>query len=275
MEAAAHQHDVLADLDAGLLLGSFELVDVDRAEIRDVAQIEADGLAAEPVERELVDRVAAILDVQRGVDVRTDVLQHREVVDRVRHGIARLAEARRLRHLVRDVREDDRRREERMGGHLVLEADREVDEGRPPLALGEKRFFGGAHPSLLTGRMRSGPYTVSGRMRSGPYTISGRLASGPYDSTARRRSTTRRDSNSVVGSVFGALDDDPGRDTARGLDPIAHRLCVAGKTTSTKDGRVIRASSRVGRRGRDAPPESDGWSARCASTRRRAASSRG
>src|SRR5262245_57600629 len=177
VEAGAHEHDVPVDLDAGLLLGALHLVDVDRPEIGAVAQVEAHRLAAEPVERQLVDGVAALLDVERRVDMRADVLEHREVVDRVRHRVARLAEPRRLRHLVRDVGQDDGRREERVGRHLVLDADRKIDESRPALALGEKRGFGGAHPSLLVAWARA---------------------------VSVRRSITRRDLNSVVGSVFGA-----------------------------------------------------------------------
>ena len=65
-----------------------EIRDVDVAEIGDVAEVEADGLAGEPVERHLVDRGAVRADVERRVDVRADVLEHRDVVDRVGQRVA-------------------------------------------------------------------------------------------------------------------------------------------------------------------------------------------
>ena len=48
---------------AGLRLRLLELGDVDVAEIGDVAQVEADRLPGEPVERYLVDRRAVLPDV--------------------------------------------------------------------------------------------------------------------------------------------------------------------------------------------------------------------
>ena len=128
MKPGVHQDDLAVDLDAGLLGRGLEISDVDIAEVGDVRQIEADGRAAEPLQRTLVDRRAARPEVDRRIDVRADVLEHRDVVDGVCEGVALLTETGGLGLLVVDVREDDRRGEQGMRGHAVLDTDAEIDQ---------------------------------------------------------------------------------------------------------------------------------------------------
>ena len=108
MEAGAQQHDVTVHLDAGLLLGLLHMRQRDLTQIRDVAQIEADGLPHEQIERHFIDRLAVGIDVPECVDVRTNVIERGNEIRLKGHRIAGYAEIKRLGRFVTEVRGDDR-----------------------------------------------------------------------------------------------------------------------------------------------------------------------
>ena len=73
-----------------------------------MAQVEADGLPHEQIERHFVDRLAVWIDVPEGVDVRTDVVERGDEIRLKGHRIAGYAEIKRFRGFVAEMRGDDR-----------------------------------------------------------------------------------------------------------------------------------------------------------------------
>src|SRR5262249_32940092 len=217
VEAGAKQDDVAVDRDSRFLLGLLQVGDVDVPEVRNVPQIETDGLPREQVERHLVDRGALLADVERGVDIGADVLEHRDVVDRVRHRVARLAEPGLLRHLVGHVREDDWRGEERVRGHLVRDLEREIDEDRAAVSMGHRG-------DLLRSVMRVDLNSVVGRV-FGEYT----LTTGVIPAVARTFSCTCTASEESAASTSTIRSSSAsGRSTTiRYSEPIPGTLAIA------------------------------------------------
>ena len=76
VQPGTNKDDVAVDLHASLFFGVLKILRVDVAQIRDVSQIQADGLAHEHVERHLIDGRAAALGVTKRVDVGTDMVHH-------------------------------------------------------------------------------------------------------------------------------------------------------------------------------------------------------
>ena len=128
MQPGTDQHDMTVELHSGFLLGRLELLRVDVAEIGNVPQVEARGLADEHVERHLVDAGAAALDVTERVDVGSDVIHHRDEGRAAAERILGRAVAPGLHLVVGEMRKDDRPRKELVRRHVVGERHRQVDD---------------------------------------------------------------------------------------------------------------------------------------------------
>ena len=66
-------------------------------------QIEANRLAHEHFERHFVDRLAVRIDMHERIDMRADVIEHRDEVGLESHGVARHAEIDAFRALMAQV----------------------------------------------------------------------------------------------------------------------------------------------------------------------------
>ena len=78
-------------------------LDGNLAEIGNMPQIEAHGLAHEQIQRHLVDGIAVGTDVPESVDMRADVIDHTDEVRLKRHGVARHSEILSFRALMTHV----------------------------------------------------------------------------------------------------------------------------------------------------------------------------
>ena len=93
-----------------------------------MAHIEANRLPHEQVERHLVDRLPIRIDVLEGIDVRADMIEHRDEVRLERHRVAGHAEIEHLRRFMAEVRGDDRPLKQLMRRHVVFDEKTEIDD---------------------------------------------------------------------------------------------------------------------------------------------------
>ncbi len=87
MESRAQEHDVRGDSDAGSTFGSLQLANVDVPQVGNVAKVETEGRTMKPLEAHLVDTRTRRAEMKRCVDVRSDVLHHRQLIDRIGVGV--------------------------------------------------------------------------------------------------------------------------------------------------------------------------------------------
>src|SRR5262249_29701765 len=128
VEAGTEKNDVTVHPYATLLLSLLHVLDRNVAEIWNVAHVEADRLPHEQVERHLVHRLPLRIDVLEGIDVRADMIEHRDEVCLERHRVAGHAEIEHLRRFMVEVRGDDRPLKKLMRRHVVFNEKTEIDD---------------------------------------------------------------------------------------------------------------------------------------------------
>src|ERR1700691_3231003 len=136
VKARAEKHDMAIYFRTTLGFRPLHILDGNLAQIGNMPQIEAYGLAHEQIERHLVHGLAAGTDMPESVDMGADVVDHGDEICLKRHGVARHAEIVSFRALVGHVDGVHGALKQLVRRHVVFDEKRQIDDARheiPPL----------------------------------------------------------------------------------------------------------------------------------------------
>src|ERR1700678_1013647 len=139
VKAGTEKHDMAIYFRATLGLRLLHILDGDLAQIGNMPQIEAYGLAHEQIERHFVHGLPVGTDMAKSIDMCADMIDHGDEVRLKRHSVARHAEIVSFRALMGHVNGVHRALKQLVRRHIVFDEKRKIDDTRheiPPLGSG-------------------------------------------------------------------------------------------------------------------------------------------